>query len=339
MAWYHTPGKEQDAVISTCVSLSRNLTDHPFPSRLDAKGAREVIAKIGEVLEQNGFSKTDFADISRTMAYALVEQQYVTPAFVKKSLPHALYRNDPCHLSATVCGDDHVQIQAVLPGAALRDVYEAARKIEQLLDERFELAFDERWGYLTPNLDHLGTAMRPSVILCLPLLAETGRLEPMTQCLDRLGFILHGLYGDGSHAPGSLYQLTPVTYIGLTEEDILGKTEVAVARILDKERGLRNSMTEAERDRLTDRIHRAEGILRYAHVLPSIELLDHLGYLRLGIAMGMVSTVDTETLTALLIDTLPATLTLASPSPISTDHALDLFRARVVKEKLEVCGS
>ncbi|MGN1445605.1 MAG: ATP--guanido phosphotransferase, partial [Eubacteriales bacterium] len=71
MAWYHVPGNEQDVVISTRVRFARNLSEYPFPSRLDATGAKEIINKVGQVLEDNGFTKTDFSDISHTAAVSL----------------------------------------------------------------------------------------------------------------------------------------------------------------------------------------------------------------------------------------------------------------------------
>ncbi len=335
MAWFHHAGAEQDIVLGTRVSLARNLSEYPFPARLDATAAREILSKIGGVLEQNGFTKTDFADISRTMAHALAEQQYVTPAFVKESIPHALFQNEPCHLSAMVCGEDHVQVQAILPGLALRDAYEAAHKIERLLDERFDLAFDERLGYLTQSPGELGTAMRPSVILCLPLLAEARLIGDLSVQLNRLGLRLDGLYGEEVHAPGFLYRLTPHSSLGLTEEDALCKMENAVLCMLEKERSQRKNATGVDQDALTDRILRAEAILRHAHMLPARESLGLLADVRLGVAMGLVTSVLPEVLTALLIETMPATLTLSSPTPVTTDRALDLYRATVVKEKLQ----
>ena len=55
MSWYHVAGNQQDTVVCTCVRLSRNLAGYPFPARLEAAGAREIIGKVGTVLEKNGF--------------------------------------------------------------------------------------------------------------------------------------------------------------------------------------------------------------------------------------------------------------------------------------------
>ncbi len=339
MAWYHTPGKDQDAVICTRVRFARNLEGYPFPARLDANGAREILNKVGGVLEQNGFGKTDFADISRTMAYALMEQHYVTPAFVKESLPHALYLNEPCNLSAMVCGKDHIHLQCILPGLSLRDAYTAAHKIEQLLDEKFELAYDETWGYLTQSPSDLGTALGLSTVLFLPMLAGTERIEALSDQLNRLGLHLQGMYGEGSAATGCLYLLSTRTSLGLSEEDILRKVESAVGHLLEKERALRQSVNDVDRETLTDHALRAEGILRYAHTMTSQELLELIAHVRLGIAMGVVSDMTIESLTALLIEAMPATLTLASPSPLNSDRERDRYRAEVVRDKLSAANT
>ena len=59
MSWYHVAGNQQDTIVCTCVRLSRNLAGYPFPARLEAAGAREIIGKVGAVLEKNGFTLSD----------------------------------------------------------------------------------------------------------------------------------------------------------------------------------------------------------------------------------------------------------------------------------------
>ena len=87
MSWYHIPGNQQDVAVSTRVRLARNLMGYPFPSRLDAAGAKSVMESVGAVLEKNGFIPTDFAEISRGAAGSLVEKRFITPRFVSQSLP------------------------------------------------------------------------------------------------------------------------------------------------------------------------------------------------------------------------------------------------------------
>ena len=149
MAWYEIPGAEQDVALCTCARLSRNLEAFPFPARLEPAGAKEVISAVGAVLTENGFTAIDFAEISRTAACALVEKCYAGPEFIRESLPHALYLNEPCGISAMLCGQDHVRLRCIRPGLAVRDAYAGVSGVEGQLDARFDLAFDERLGYLT----------------------------------------------------------------------------------------------------------------------------------------------------------------------------------------------
>ena len=333
MAWYHVPGNRQDTVISTKVRLARNLTDYPFPARLDAPRAKEIIGRIGGILEQNGFTKVDFADISRTAAWSLVEKNYVSPAFVRKSLPHALFLNEPCNLSVMVCEEDHVRIRCMQSGLSLRDAFAGASKIERLLDEALAFAFDKRLGYLTACPSNLGTAMRASVLLCLPMLSTGRRVEALALQLGQAGLLLQGLGGDGAAAIGGLCRLSNRVTLGVSEEEIIERLEAAVEQIMPAEEELRSQVSGDEADRLTDRVRRAEGILRYAHAISVGELLGYLSDLRVGAATGLTS-VKVEALNELLVEGMPATLTLGAQDLPRRDHERELLRAQVVRRTL-----
>ena len=119
--------------------------------------------------------------------------------------------------------------------------------------------------------------------------------------------------------------------LGVSEGEIIERLDQAVEQILMLEEGMRNQMTGAEADRLTDRVRRAEGILRFAHLLTMDELLGYISDLRLGATMGLTS-LRVEALTALMFETMPATLTLSMQEGEHPNR--DILRARVVKEGL-----
>lgn len=334
MAWYHIPGSDQDTAVSTRVRFARNLRELPFPSRLDAAGARDLVTRVGSILEKNGFVRTDFADISGIAAQSLVEKHYVSPAFVRESLPHALFLNEPCNLAVMVCEEDHIRIQCILSGLSLKDAYEGASKIETLLDGALEFAFDETRGYLTACPTNLGTAMRASVMLSLPLLTAAGRMENLSMQLGQTGLLLRGLYGEGTSASGCLYQISNRPTLGLSEEEIIERLKDAARGLMDAERSCRAGTTGAELDLLTDRVRRAEGTLRHAHMLSAGEMLTLLGQLRLGAAMGLLKDIRVETLTTLLVEAMPATLSLCAENPPQNDRERDILRARVVRERI-----
>ena len=334
MSWYHIAGHQQDTVVCTCVRLSRNLAGYPFPARLDAVGAKAIIDLVGGVLEPNGFVRTDFADLTRAAAESLVEKRFISPRFARESLPHALFLNDACNLSVMVCEEDHIRIQCILPGFALQDAWKGAAKVEALLDGALELSFDPRLGYLTASPLHLGTALRGSVMLSLPLLGAVGRAEALGHQLDRTGLSLRGIFGDGSAAVGGLYRISSRATLGVSEEEILARLSEGVESVIQAERKAREGLTGGDLDRLTDRIRRAEGILRHAHILTAAEAVELMGLMRLGAAMGITRGIRVETMTALLTEALPATLTLGVEPPPKNRAEEDMLRARVVRERV-----
>ncbi|MCQ2429503.1 MAG: hypothetical protein MJ192_04130 [Clostridia bacterium] len=334
MAWYQVSGKDQDVVVSSSVCFARNLAEYPFPARLDAAGAHEIIRQVGAVLEENGFSGTDFTDVSRSMAYSLVEKQYVTPGFVRESIPHALYLNEPCSLSVMLCERDHIRLQCLLPGFALRDAFAGACKIEQVLDDRFDLAFDEDVGYLTQDPTNAGTAMRASVTLFLPMTVMNGKMDILSERLGRIGLTIRPICGEKSGMDGFLFRVSNRVTLGVTEEAVIDRMQDVVGRITETERRYRSGVTGSELASLTDRVLRAEGVLKYAYRMTAGEFLSLSAYVRLGISMGIVRDVRTETLTELTVDMMPASLSLgADPAP-KNDEELCVLRAARVRDRL-----
>ena len=334
MAWYHMAGPESDVVISTRVRYARNINGYPFPVMLDAKGAREIIDKASVVLSENGFSLTDFTDIPRAAAYSLVEKHYISPVFVRESLPHALFLNEPCGLSVMVCEEDHFRIQCILPGLALSDACAGAGKVERLLDHSFDLAFDERFGYLTQSPANAGLAMRASVMAFLPCTCLSGRSDPLFYALNQSGLTIRGLFGEKSASQGFLFQISNQTAACPNAEAVLSLLSEASERIMETERRCRESFTGDVLIDLKDRIGRAEGILRCAYKLTSEEFLSAWALVKLGLTMGIVNGSTHEALTTLLVEMMPATLMLSADPAPEDGTALDILRARVMRDRL-----
>jgi protein arginine kinase len=165
------------------------------------------------------------------------------------------------------------------------------------------------------------------------MLTVRRRLDTISHQLEQMGLLMRGTYGEGSIAAGGICQISNRVTLGVTEEEILDRLETAAEQIISAEERLREGLSGAEADRLTDRVRRAEGILRYAHTLSARELLQYASDLRMGTAMGLCN-LRIEALTALLIEAMPATLTLSAKEPPKLERERDILRAQMVKETL-----
>ncbi len=331
MAWYNTVGKAADTVISSRVRLARNIGGYPFASKLDAQGANEIIEKVGASLEASGFRKINFSDISPIMATSYVERHYVSPEFAVKETPHALMIQETSGVSVMVCEEDHLRMQCILPGLALEEAYRNAVGIEKRLDEDFDFAYSERLGYLTHCPTNLGTGMRASVMMFLPALTRGGYMNALAAQLSKIGLTVRGLFGEGSGAAGCMYQISNQITLGVTEEETLRKLSDAISQITESEHKARKAITGDALERLTDTVKRSEGILKHAHLLSSSEFIKLFADVRFGITLGLIDDISYDQLGTLLVEAMPATLTLSAETTPKTEIARDKLRAEKVK--------
>ena len=124
----------------------------------------------------NHFEYLGTGNMSEAEIISLVERHLISPEFARQSDGKFLLMDDES-VSIMLNEEDHIRLQVMRPGLDLDGAYETADKIDTLLDEQLEYAFDDKLGYLTQCPTNLGTGMRASVMLHLPALQEKGISE------------------------------------------------------------------------------------------------------------------------------------------------------------------
>ncbi len=333
MSWYNTKGKENDVVVSSRVRFARNIADYPFDSKLDATSCREIIEKVENAIGKD-FEKIEFENFSQAETMAMVEKHYISPNFAKKKLPHALLNNESENVSVMVCEEDHIRLQCILSGLDLEKAYEVAEKYDRILNEKLNIAFDKKYGYLTHCLTNLGLGMRVSVMLFLPALTLTHSIERLSVQLSKLGLVVRGMYGEGTSPDGCLYQISNRVTMGVSEEDTIKKLNDMVKQICESERKAREVLKSDNYSALADRVCRSYGILKYARVVTSKEFLKLYSDVRLGISLGLIENLDYETLGELLIGVLPANIIVNNGNKNIGEYERDVIRADYIRKML-----
>ena len=193
-----------DIVISTRVRLARNLKDYPFPCRLGKQGREKVIESVRDALQGGNsaiagdFSFIKMSELEPQESVSLVEKHLVSPEFISSGEGRALLLSKDESMSIMLNEEDHIRLQVIRKGLALEEAYDTADKLDTLLDERLEFAFDERLGYLTQCPTNLGTGMRASVMLHLPALEKSKVINRISGNLSKLGLIIRGAHGEGT---------------------------------------------------------------------------------------------------------------------------------------------
>ena len=299
-------------VVSSRVRLARNLEGHPFPGwakKIDRLKAVEVIRPIVQSIDEmkDGFSDT-MDHLSAIEKQVLVERHLISREHAAKNVGSAVVINRAGTLAVMINEEDHLRIQAIMPGFRLQEIYQIIDQFDANLASKLPSAFSPRLGYLTACPTNVGTGMRASAMLHLPALVLTDHINKIVQAVNKLGLAVRGLYGEGTEALGNLFQISNQTTLGEKETDILDRLTKVIAEIVKHEQNARLTLLEKNPRMVYDHIGRAYGILANAKTITSKETMNLLSMLSLGVDLGVFEDLSHAIVDQLFMDTQPAHL-------------------------------
>ena len=326
-----------DVVISTRIRLARNLKDYPFPCKLNSQGREKVIEKVRDAVKKSNspvasdFSFIRMSELTSSQSVSLIEKRLVSPEFISETDGRALLiSKDEC-FSIMINEEDHIRLQVITKGLSLEQAYDTADKLDTLLDENLDFAFDEKLGYLTQCPTNLGTGMRASVMLHLPALEKSRAISRIAGNLSKLGLTIRGAHGEGTEPKGALYQLSNQVTLGISEKAAIENLKNITEQLIAQENQARERLCSSID--IQDAISRSLGILRSALVISHDEALKLLSNVRLGIVSKQITDVSTETIDKLMLAVEPATLTVSLNKNLSA-HDRDIERAKLIRAEL-----
>ena len=329
--WYIGEGDHNDIVISTRIRIARNLAAYPFPVRLDNKSKIEVNEKIRDALDgKENLTYTELKTLTRSQTVSLAERHLISPEFASNSDARALLMSDNEDISIMLCEEDHIRIQVMKSGLALKEAYELADKIDTEINQSLKYAFDEKLGYLTQCPTNLGTVMTASVMLHLPALTAKGQIGSLASTVSKLGLTIRGAYGEGMSAMGDLYQLSNQVSLGISEKSAIDNLKTITLQLAAQERAAREEASKSIETE--DAVFRAYGILKSARILSTKEFMSLISKVRFGAVLGLIKT-DLKTINELMVSMQPATINAFVGKTLSLEER-DVERAKIVRERL-----
>ena len=306
-SWYNKVTDNSDIIVTSRIRLARNLQGFAFPSRMTDEEFLEMNSKIkNAILESNTpFAKKlkyiDMNDVPEVEAFAMVERHVISPEFARKKRNKAIIISEDESICVMIGEEDHIRIQVVKSGLALTEAYDIAERIDTLLCDKLHFAFNSQFGYLTECPTNLGTGLRASVMLHLPMLEATREIAYIGESVNKIGFTIRGMYGEGSDAAASLYQLSNQITLGISENDALGNLALMTRQIIEKETAARNA---CDKIGIEDSIYRSYGILSNARKITTEEMMKYVSLIKLGASMGILD-IDKSLPTKIMVEGQP----------------------------------
>lgn len=337
--WLKGTGPCCGIAISSRIRLARNLKAFAFPNWNKEKSQDVLDAVETPILKSSfmeGGSIFYLGDLNKVDRQFLLERHLVSPEFIANDeQKRAVVVSSGENVSVMVNEEDHLRIQVIESGFDIANAWNKINEFDDELGSKVEYAYSTNFGYLTACPTNTGTGLRGSVMLHLPALILTKKINHIIQAIVKIGLAARGFYGEGSDSLGNFFQISNQITLGYKEEDMLKNLQDVVGQIIESEQLARQSLLKNKKVFLEDRIWRAYGLLKSAYVISSNEAAELLSSVRLGVDLGLIKDIDTKSLNELFITIQPAHLQKWTGKILSPSMR-DLTRAELIRAKFKV---
>lgn len=329
--WYCEKTDRNNIAVSSRIRLARNINGIPFPSSMTPSQLSDVNERVRKVITE---SNTPFAgtlkyipmdNITEIERYSMVERHIISREFAENFEGRAIILSEDESICIMLGEEDHIRIQIIRPGMDLDHAYDIADRLDNLLCSKLDIAFDDNLGFLTECPTNLGTGLRASVMLHLPLLEATSAIKTLAESIGKIGFTVRGMYGEGSKAAASLYQISNQITLGISEKSAIDNLGIITRQLVDKEIEARKGLDDLKAEDIS---MRALGILKNARILSSGEMMKLISEMQLGISLGKIDNTDIMPI-KMLIEGQPYML-MRKYGNLTADER-DIYRAEMIR--------
>lgn len=327
--------ENKNIVITSRIRLARNLKNYRFPAKMNQEEAEKVIQEVDSAIKRINMNyKLEYMkDLSDNQKNNLIENHLISPALAEKKDKAAFLLSPDKKVSIMLNEEDHIRIQTLEKGMSLKECWDLSTKIDDVIEESVDYAFDHELGYVTSCPTNIGTGMRASVMIHLPALSITNQIEKLLYGVSQLGVAVRGVYGEGTKSLGHLYQISNQGTLGASEETLIDKITQIVRQIVEKEIKTREHIKKNNFEQLEDEFYRAYGLLTNARKMTTEEAMKLISLVKLGRDMEMINVAANKDLYGLMTKIQPSNLSVIFEKELLPKER-DNKRAEIIRNEL-----
>ena len=196
--WYTCAGSDQDVVVSTKATLSRNLANFPFPSKLDDSESDRIQSIVFDAFnylpDAGDYQISPMNQMDEMSTKILTERDVLFPHEGRRE--GLIMRNDS-KVTCTVNTDDHIKLSAFSPGLGVDVASNLVYQIDKELQKRIQFAASHDFGYLNHSVLDSGTGLSFRVKVHLPGLSLLKSINNVSTTVAKSGFNFSDCFGAG----------------------------------------------------------------------------------------------------------------------------------------------
>src|SRR6218665_464631 len=233
-------------ILSTRVRVARNLAHYAFPSAISAEDRARLESEVVDVLSGltgplageyhslDGMTEERRQEMVDGHLLFKQEDRFLESAGVGRDWPanRGMYCSHDKDFLVWVGEEDSLRVISMQRGGGIKAAFSRLKTALERLERKIDFAFDEVRGFLTTCPSNLGTAMRASVHIKIPLRSRQAGFERI--CED-LGLSIRGIHGEHSDPIDGIHDISNKRRLGLTEREIYESLCRGIKRLIELE--------------------------------------------------------------------------------------------------------
>ena len=317
--------------LATSITLFRNLATTKFPSKQNERELLNTSHLLKEALPNKIFLPAE--KLSLNDKKLLFEHFLCLEGFQNAAAGEAFAIDESGRFLALINQKDHLHLQMIDTTGDIDRLWKKLVELEIEISQKISYAFSPKFGYLTSNPLQCGTALQACLYLHLPALHHTGQLHQACTKEEEISFI--GLEGSINDLIGDLLILKNRYTLGVNEEVILHSLQTTAIRLIDAEKKQREELKKAGNPEIKDLVSRAYGLLLHSYQLQTIETLNALSVLKLGLDLNWIKGISSQKINNLFFKCRHGHLAFLSPTKPLDTHNLPHERAKLIHEEIK----
>ena len=202
--WYEKKGKDTDVVLSTKVTIMRNIKGFQFPAKMNDADRENAMGMMRQAAGNMGFNFIRCDEMDDNAKKDLYDQYYCKYAFLNDNKKTAFLLGQKEGLGVTLNDREHMAIESFVPGSDAVSAYKAAEEVAVNFEKNMEIAYSDKMGFLTSDIKYVGTGLQISFLVAIPGIEKTaGALMILSKRAEKYDWVISPiLQADGNKENG-----------------------------------------------------------------------------------------------------------------------------------------
>ena len=244
------PDPEGKYIISTRIRAGRNVDSMPLGSAISKEQRNTVEASVVEGLsalegELSG-NYYPLLGMSKEVRVTLIKDhflfkegdRFLDAAGLNRNWPEGrgIYHNNDKTFLVWVNEEDQLRIISMQQGGDIKEVFTRLVNAIKSIETKVPFSYNDHLGYITSCPTNLGTAMRASVHIALPKIANN--MEAFKAITDKHHLQIRGIHGEHSESEDGVYDISNRRRLGITEVEAVQDMHDGVLALIEAEKEL-----------------------------------------------------------------------------------------------------